>query len=417
MMNNCFSSRENSGNYGNFSRNRQNGMRQAVPKLINFDNAATTFPKPSSVLEAMDVALRRYGGNPGRGGHRLSMETAEAVFRARERCGGFFGVKPENTVFTLNCTHALNQAMYGVMADPCNDGQYCGHMIISCLEHNSVSRPAFALEKKGCEVSVAKVYPDDLQTLSSFASLFRADTRLVACTMASNVTGQRLPVQAIGKLCRERGVCFICDGAQGCGVLPVNLNDQFIDVLCTAGHKGLYGPAGTGLLLSNGRYPMVPLMQGGTGTTSLEMEQPDFLPDGLESGTINTCGAIALGAGVDFVQKLGVNKIFAHETELCDLFLKGLKQISGAVVYRHPGASYAPIVSFNLSGYQPVELGELLAQKGFCMRGGIHCAGLTHRYLGTDPNGTLRFSPSIFNTHRQVWELLEHLRMAAVKKS
>ena len=262
--------------------------------MINFDNAATTFPKPLSVRRAAAGAIKSFGGNAGRGGHELAMRTSEALYSARETAADFFGAAPENTVFTLNCTHALNMAIQGVMSEG-------GHIIISSMEHNSAARPAVALAmKKQVTLSVAEVFPDSERTLESFRRLIRSDTRAVVCTIASNVTGQLLPYKEIGQLCRENGICFIADGAQACGIYDIKLSDG-INILCTAGHKGLYGITGTGLLITDGQYPITPIMQGGTGSNSLSLFQPSILPDSLESGTPNVIGAVTVGAGIGFI--------------------------------------------------------------------------------------------------------------------
>ena len=200
--------------------------------LINFDNAATTFPKPENVKKAALYAVERFGGNAGRGGHELSMRTSEALYSARETVAEFFGAEPENTVFTLNCTYALNMAIQGIM----NGG---GHMIISSIEHNSVARPAakLAADKK-ISLSIAKVYPENQKTVESFRKLIRDDTKAVVCTIAGNVTGQILPCREIADLCRKNNICFIADGSQACGIMDIKLSDG-INILCTAGHKGL----------------------------------------------------------------------------------------------------------------------------------------------------------------------------------
>ena len=255
--------------------------------IINFDNAATTFPKPESVKKAAAEAMEKFGGNAGRGGHELAVITSEAVYSAREAAAEFFGAEPENIVFTLNCTHALNMAIYGIM----HSG---GHMIISGLEHNSVSRPAAELARKGIiSLSVAQVYPDPQKTFDSFRRLICPDTKAIVCTIASNVSGQLLPYRRIGELCREKGICFIADGAQACGIIDLKL-DSGINILCTAGHKGLYGITGTGLLISDGKHPVYPLMQGGTGSSSESLFQPMLLPESLESGTVNVTGIMSL---------------------------------------------------------------------------------------------------------------------------
>lgn len=361
--------------------------------MINFDNSATTFPKPYPVRRAVNDALVRYGGNPGRSGHELSIKTAEAVYSARKTAADFFGAQTENVVFTSNCTHALNLAIKGVV----NGG---GHIIISNLEHNSVARPVYALSKRGCTFDIADATADDDTVAASFERLIRPETKAIVCTLGSNVTGRITPYKKIGEICRRHNICFIADGAQACGVLDVKLSDG-INILCTAGHKSLYGPSGTGLLISDGRFPITPLMEGGTGSTSLELSQPDFLPDSLESGTVNTMGIIGLGAGIDFVSLKGTDRIFAHETELCSYFIEGISRFDRVRIYRGRG-SYLPIVSFNVEGMTSNELASELSRRGFALRGGLHCSGLAHKAIGTAPEGTVRFSPSVFSSAQQV---------------
>lgn len=356
---------------------------------VNFDNAATTYPKPETVRRAAAEAVEKYGGNSGRGGHQLAMRTSAALYSARETAAHFFGAKPENTVFAMNCTHALNMAIQGIMSKG-------GHMIISSLEHNAVSRPAAALAKKGiATLSVAEVFPDDERTVQSFRSLIRKDTRAIVCTIAGNVTGQILPYKEIARLCRENGICFIADGAQACGVIDVKLSDG-INILCTSGHKGLYGITGTGLLVSDGNYPIAPIMQGGTGSLSQSLAQPDFLPDSLESGTPPIIGAMTIKAGIEFIEKTGIKRIFAHENKICQRFVSELEKDSGISIYRDRNASYVPIVSFNIRDIPSEKAAAVLAEHGYCLRAGFHCAALAHAQLGTK-NGTIRFAPSYFS--------------------
>lgn len=357
--------------------------------LINFDNAATTYPKPLNVKRAVAEAIEKYGGNAGRGGHTLAMRTSEAVFSARETAARFFGAEPENVIFTLNCTYALNMAVQGIMRNG-------GHLIISGMEHNSSARPAaeLAINKK-ITLSVAEVFPEDSRTIESFRSLIRKDTKAIVCTLASNVTGQLLPYREIAQLCRERNICFIADGAQACGIIDVKLSDG-INILCTAGHKGLYGITGTGLLISDGKFRISPIIQGGTGSSSSSLRQPDFLPDGLESGTINIIGAMSVKAGIEFITKTGINRIFSHEERICRRFISELEHERNVIIYRNPQSSYVPIVSFNIKGISPEKAAALLAEQGFCLRAGFHCAALAHTQLGTD-SGTVRFAPSAFS--------------------
>ena len=373
--------------------------------MINFDNSATTFPKPRSVKAASAAALEKYGGNPGRGGHAISLASANAVFRARENIADFFGASPENVVFTLNCTHALNLAIKGVLKPG-------DHVIISSFEHNSSARPVHALSRSGVKYSIAEVFPESALTVESFRSLIRPDTKAIVCTIGSNVTGQIMPFLELGMLAEKHGLCFIADGAQACGVIPVKLSDG-INILCTAGHKALYGPTGTGLLISDGRFPITPIMEGGTGSASIELEQPDFLPDSLESGTVNTAGIIALNAGVDFVRKLTLKKIFTHETALCRQFISGISDLDSVIIYRERNANYLPIVLFNIKGMTSDETASALNDMGFALRGGLHCSGLAHKSLGTLPNGGVRFAPSVMNSSAEVAKLVSAVRKLA----
>ena len=366
--------------------------------MINFDNAATTYPKPISVRRAANEAIQNYGGNAGRGGHELAMRTSEALYSARETAAEFFGAQPENTIFTLNCTHALNMAIQGVMKDG-------GHLIISSIEHNSAARPSFTLAaEKRITLSIAEIFPDTERTVESFRKLIRSDTKAIVCTLAGNVTGQLMPYREIASLCRENGICFIADGAQACGIYDIKLKDG-INILCTAGHKGLYGITGTGLLITDGKFPIYPIIQGGTGSDSLRLFQPDILPDSLESGTPNIIGAVTVGAGIRYINSYGIDRIRKHEENLCRLFMSELENKDGITIYRDKNAEYAPIVSFNINGLSSEEAASILADRGFCLRAGFHCSALAHASLGTK-NGTVRFAPSAFNTETEVYKLV-----------
>ena len=285
-------------------------------------------------------------------------------------------------------------------------------MIISSFEHNSSARPVHALSKSGVKYSIAEVFPESALTVESFRSLIRPDTKAIVCTIGSNVTGQIMPFLELGMLAEKHGLCFIADGAQACGVIPVKLSDG-INILCTAGHKALYGPTGTGLLISDGKFPITPIMEGGTGSASIELEQPDFLPDSLESGTVNTAGIIALNAGVDFVRKLTLKKIFTHETALCRQFISGISDLDSVIIYRERNANYLPIVLFNIKGMPSDETASALNDMGFALRGGLHCSGLAHKSLGTLPNGGVRFAPSVMNSSAEVAKLVSAVRKLA----
>lgn len=361
--------------------------------IVNFDNAATTFPKPVSVKNAVNSAVAQLT-SPGRGGHRLGMKTSEMVYSARETVAEFFGGEPENVVFTYNCTYALNMAIQGIMING-------GHLIISGMEHNSVARPATTLADSGkISLSIAEVFPETEKTVESFRRLIRKDTKAIVCTVASNVTGQLMPILELAELCKSRNIALIADCAQGAGTIDIKLT-QGINIICTAGHKGLYGITGTGLLVSDGKYPITPIIQGGTGSGSRNLEQPTLLPEALESGTAGVVGIMSVKAGIEFVKKIGINRIFTHEDKLCQRFTTELEKNPKVTVYRHKSAKYAPIVSFNTEGYSSEAVAEILAEKGYCLRAGFHCSALAHSALGTE-NGTVRFSPSVFSREEDV---------------
>jgi cysteine desulfurase family protein len=374
--------------------------------MIYFDNAATTFPKPLSVKKAAENAIENFGGNPGRSGHKMSLRVAGEIYKTRQLVADFFDAETENVVFTQNCTHALNLAIKGIM-------QEGDHIIISSLEHNSVSRPVYALAKKSCTFSIAEIDENDDVTIRNFERLITNNTKAIACTIASNVTGQILPFRKIAQLCKKYNICYIADGAQACGVIPLKMSDGF-NFLCAAGHKGLYGSTGTGLLISDGKYNFSTIMEGGTGTTSDQLEQPDFVPERYECGTLNTVGIITLRSGIDFLNKTSIQRIHQHEMNLCNLFIEKASKIKGIKIYRKNNCQYVPIVSFNIEGLSAEKLASLLDKEGFALRGGLHCAILAHNSNGTDDTGTVRFSPSAFNNSQEVLLLIKSLKKISI---
>lgn len=380
--------------------------------MIYFDNAATTYPKPESVRRAAAEAIVRYGGNPGRSGHKMSMDAAQAVYSVREKAGEMFGTPPENVIFTANCTESLNMAIKGLAERDLREGRPF-HAIISSLEHNSVFRPVYELTKRGLTYSIADVTADDSVTVHNFESLVTPVTRAVICTLGSNVTGQLLPYERIGAMCRRKNICFVGDGAQVCGVIPIDMKRDNINILCMPGHKGLYGISGTGMLITDGKYPIYHILEGGTGSTSLDAEQTPFLPEGLESGTVNTVGIVTVGAGIDFIRRVGAERIHSRETELCRRFINALENESRVRIYRREQCSYLPIVLFNVEGFSPEETAAYLSDRGFALRGGLHCSGLAHRSAGTLPEGGVRFSPSVFNTAAQTDMLADAVKKLA----
>lgn len=371
--------------------------------LINFDNAATTFPKPPEVRNSVVYAMNNYGGSSGRGGHMLAARTSEMVFRTRRAAAEFFGADTENVIFCSSCTHALNTAIKGVLRPG-------DHVITSSLEHNSVIRPLTELQQRGLiSFSVAGVYDDDEKTAESFRNSVNSRTKAVVCTAASNVTGQILPVKLISEICAKNNICLIVDGAQACGVIPLNLKNYGINILCTSGHKGLYGITGTGLLITDGKFSIHPLMQGGTGSGSLEPVQPDYMPDSLESGTLNTCGIASLEAGIGFISKMTTEKIKQYEDRLVNIFLSEAEKYSNLILYRPVHSECVPIVSFNIADIPSDKTAEILSSRGFCLRAGFHCSAMAHRTLGTE-TGTVRFAPSVFNSEADVKKLCQEIK-------
>ncbi|MGN0463407.1 MAG: aminotransferase class V-fold PLP-dependent enzyme [Acutalibacteraceae bacterium] len=373
--------------------------------MIYLDNAATTSPKPQQVvLEANNGML--ISANPGRSGHDMSMRAAQKVFAVRQKLADFFECpSPENVVFTQNCTHSLNTAIRGMTK--CGD-----HVITSCLEHNSVVRVLERLKQEGrITYDTATVYPKDpRKTLDSFRSLIKSNTAMIVCTHASNVTGTLLPIEEIGRLAGLYKLKFVVDAAQSAGTVPISMKKDGISALCLPGHKGLYGAMGTGaLLLAEGIVPE-PLTFGGTGSESMKITQPDFLPDRLESGTLNLPGIMSVGAGVDFVSETGLEKIHEYEMNLCDDLYNYLYNSNSAEVYSDNSRKFSvPTVAFNIKGLHSEEVARRLNDDGICVRAGYHCSYLAHKYLGTEETGAVRVSVGVFNRKNEIKKLINSI--------
>ncbi len=363
--------------------------------MIYFDNAATTFPKPPSVPLAVERGIRRYGANPGRSGHKLAVESARQVYLCREKAAALFRCQPEQVVFTQNCTQSINTVVYGLI-------RRGDHVLISDLEHNAVSRCVHQLWQDGiCSYTVVKTSLDDEETIENFRKAIRPDSRLMVCTHGSNVFGTVLPIERLAKLAHEQGLLFAADCAQSGGVLDIDLSKQPLDFVCLPGHKGLYGPTGTGLLLCNCNTPLRPLLQGGTGSNSLELEMPEELPERLESGTVNSAGICGLAAGIDYVQSHGTEKIYRFEMKLLLRMYEELRDVPW-VHFHGPAPQLGkslPVLSLTLGSMNGSESADWLDKNGaIATRGGFHCAKLAHEKYGTDTIGTCRISPGSFNT-------------------
>lgn len=377
--------------------------------MIYLDNAATTSPKPAAVINAVTDALRRRSANPGRSGHALSVAAAEEVYRARQKIAAFFNAEhEENVIFTDKCTTALNTVIKGVLRQG-------DHVVISSLEHNAVLRPVERLRRQGViTYTVAAVQDTDDGTLESFRSAINSRTKLIVCTHASNVFGTILPVRRLCALAHSYGILFCLDAAQSAGVLPIDMREDGYDFVCCAGHKGLYGPMGTGLLLIGGSEVPEPLIEGGTGSASADADMPAFLPDRLESGTLNVPGIAGLAAGVDFVSRMGIGRIYRQEISHIRYLREGLRGVRKIRLYGDDPDDRltAPVLSFSIDDTDSETAAQFLGdQYGIAVRAGLHCAPLAHRRMGTQERGTVRISPSVFTTRQEIQKLI-----SAVKK-
>ena len=360
--------------------------------MIYLDNSATTYPKPLKVRQAVSAAMQM-SANPGRSGHDLALKSSEQIFLARKAAAKFFNFsKEENVIFTLNCTMAVNMVLKGILKSG-------DHVIVSSLEHNAVMRPLEKLTQKGVSYTVAEVFPcDNDKTVNSFRNAINAKTKLIMCTHASNVWGIKLPIERISALAHEYGILFAVDAAQSAGIVPIDLNDSNIDFLCIAGHKGLYGPMGTGILIISGNTIPDTIIEGGTGTNSISFQQPDELPERFESGTPNYSGIIGLHAGFDFVNSNKIPNISKHEFTLIKHLYQELKKIPKVKLYLpEPDEKYfVPILSFNMDGMDSENVSAILNKKGIAVRAGLQCSPLAHKMMGTLETGAVRISPSVF---------------------
>jgi cysteine desulfurase / selenocysteine lyase len=369
--------------------------------MIYFDNAATSWPKPPGVAEAMVHFIDEVGANPGRAGHRRAVEAGRIVYNAREAVAELFNAPdPLRIAFGLNVTEALNLALRGLLRPG-------DHVITSSMEHNSVMRPLRALEREGIEVMVVQCSPEGFLDPADVEAAIRPHTRMVVLNHASNVVGTLLPVAEVGRICRRHDLLFLVDAAQTGGAYPVDVQADAIDLLGFTGHKSLGGPMGTGGLIVGERVDekrMEPLKRGGTGSRSEREEQPDFMPDMYESGTPNAVGLAGLEVGVRWVLERGVEAIRAHEVALTQRLIAGLCAVPGVTVYGCRDAELqTATVSFNIVGMEPSEVGLRLDDEyGVMCRVGLHCAPAAHRTLGTFPVGTVRFGLSAFNTPDEV---------------
>src|SRR5512133_1782419 len=365
---------------------------------IYLDNAATSYPKPESVYQAVMHAMREVGASPGRGGHRRSLEAGRIMFQAREAAAKLF-CAPDSSriIFTHSATEALNMALRGTLAA-------CDHVISSSMEHNSLARPLHLLQRQGVAVTIVQAGADGRIDPADVARAVTPQTRMIAVGHVSNVSGTIQPIADLAAIAREAGALFLLDAAQSAGSLPIDVVSDGIDLLAVPGHKGLYGPQGTGLLYVASPVALKPLLAGGTGTNSTSEDQPDSLPEGFEAGTHNLPGIAGLKAGIEFVLEQGVEVIGAHERSLVSYAIERLQGVPGLVLHcpAEPAVRGA-VLSFSVAGYDSSELAFTLDQRfDIAVRAGLHCAPRAHRTLGTFPKGTVRMSPGWFTTREDI---------------
>lgn len=364
--------------------------------MIYLDNAATTLIKPREVGAAMEKAMSTMS-SPGRGGHRYAMAAAECAFICREKAAEIFNVSdPEHVVFTFNATHGLNIAIRSLVKKG-------DKVLVSGYEHNSVMRP---LELVGADVKVCRselFEPESM--IMAIEQQITKDTALVVINHVSNVFGYILPVERIGALCREYGVPFVVDASQSAGSVKVDFKKLGAEFVAMPGHKGLYGPQGTGLLLCGDKAK--PLLAGGTGSGSASRKMPDYLPDMLEAGTHNMPGIAGLSAGLDYICRVGRERILDHEKGLVSVTAEGLSRLKNVIVYASPyGYSQSGVIAFNIRGMSSERIGEELARCGIAVRAGLHCSPEAHKTAGTFETGSVRVSFSAFSRKKDVFRLL-----------
>lgn len=371
-----------------------------MEKTIYFDNAATTFPKPAEVISEVTSVMRYRCGNPGRSSHKIALAASDAIYECREKLAGMFRGTPEKLIFTQNATHSLNMGIKTVL----HRGE---HVLISDIEHNSVIRPVAALADKGLiTYDIYTAYEDGRSQIRELISKLRPNTSMICACHHSNIFNFVMPIREIGAFCRKRGIIFLVDASQSAGTLPINMENDNIDLLCAPGHKGLYGPPGTGFIIYGDRFDKPSELpdtftEGGNGIRSTERKMPDFLPERLEAGTLAVPAIAGLAKGAEFIRSFPQNRMYQQECELCQKLRTNLKKLSRIRIH---GEKNGSILLFSVPGCDSEMFASALDEYGICVRAGLHCSPLAHRKLGTPPDGAIRVSFGAFNTEREVNE-------------
>ncbi len=374
--------------------------------MIYFDNAATSFPKPNIVYDSILKAMKEYGANPGRSGHKLALKLGREIFKTRELISKLFNIdNPMNIVFTFNCTESLNIGIKGILKKG-------DHVITTSMEHNSVLRPLMDLKKEGVEVTIVKgdskgrINPEDIE------KSIKKNTKLIITTHVSNLTGTIMPIERIGEIAKENGIYYLVDAAQSAGIYDIDVKKMNIDILAFPGHKSLLGPQGTGGLYIREDLEVKELKQGGTGSISHLLEQPEVRPDKYESGTPNGPGIVGLGAGIKYILQEGVENIRKYEEELTKHFIEEALKIDGVKVYGPLNINeQGAVVPINIGYEDSSEVSFILDEYyNICVRPGLHCAPLAHKTIGTFEQGVVRFSFGFYNTHDEIEKGIKAIR-------
>lgn len=364
--------------------------------MIYLDNTATTFPKPPSMIREMSECIKKYCGNPGRSSHSLSIKSAEKIYETRELLSEMFDAIPENVIFTYNTTYALNIAIKSLL-------KYSTHILISDIEHNSVLRPVNALAaQKLCTYDIFSTSGSDEEIILNIKEKIKQNTSMLICTHVSNVGERRLPIEKIGKLCKEKCITFIVDGAQSAGVHNISIKNMNIDALCIPGHKSLYGPQGVGAIIFGNDKVGRTIFEGGTGINSLELEMPDFLPEIHEAGTLSTPSIIGLNESLKWLKNAGIDNIRCHEENLYNTLIELMLDNKKIIVYKM-NSYRGNTLCFNIKDIPSSVVSEKLNKKGICVRSGFHCSPLGHNVLKSGENGAVRIGIGAFNTKNDIY--------------
>ncbi len=380
--------------------------------MIYLDNAATSFIKPDTVYEEMMKCMKEYGANPGRGGHSLSIKASMEVMKVREKIGALFNIDdPMRICFTKNATEALNIGISGFLKEG-------DHVITTSMEHNSVIRPLNTLKRdRKIEFTVVECNEFGEIDVDDIKKAIKKNTKLIVSTLSSNVNGIIMPVKEMGKLAHEKGICFLLDASQGAGSIHIDVKEMYIDMMAFPGHKGLLGPQGTGAIYIREGLKLSPIIFGGTGSHSEIVFQPEMLPDNMESGTLNTPGIIGLGAGIDYIENVGIENIKIKKHKLVKTLHEGIEEISKIRIYsKNEINSNSGIVALNFKDIDSTEVSYVLDRVyNIATRAGLHCSLLAHQTLGTVKSGIVRFSPGPFNTLDEIELTLNALREISSK--